>query len=223
MQGNVARTIDKALRNPHSLTPLILVMGFIGASLRYLLEMALPADGGFPAATLIVNIFGCFTLEIINQHVARRTKLPSPLVKSMGIGLIGAFTTIAALSTENLTFLLNGEYGLFALYATITIASTFLAAYGGKLVADRLEGTVSATKEKAAARKVPTGKQAATETAKADRRSEAAAEKTPANNNAEAKAAAIADAQDETTVTKETRTQEAMGDRNSDDGKGVRR
>ena len=140
MQDTFAHTVDRALRDPHSLTPLVLVMGFIGAALRYLLEMALPAGGGFPAATLMVNIFGCFTLEIINQYVALRTKLPGPLVKSMGIGLIGAFTTIAALSTENLSFLLNGEYALFALYETITIASTFFAAYAGKLAADRIEG-----------------------------------------------------------------------------------
>ena len=140
MQDTLAHTVDRALRNPHSLTPLVLVMGFIGAALRYLLEMALPADGGFPAATLAVNIFGCFMLEIINQYVALRTKLPGPLVKSMGIGLIGAFTTIAALSTENLSFLLRGEYGLFALYEAITITSTFFAAYAGKLAADRIEG-----------------------------------------------------------------------------------
>ena len=139
MRGTLAHTVDEALRNPHSLTPLVLIMGFIGAALRYLLETALPAGGGFPAATLIVNIFGCFTLEIINQYVALRTKLPGPLVKSMGIGLIGAFTTIAALSTENLSFLLNGEYALFAVYEAITVASTFLAAYAGKLAADKLE------------------------------------------------------------------------------------
>ena len=57
-----------------------LLMGFLGATLRYALEAALPAGSGFPVATLSVNIFGCFTLEIINQYVARRTKLPAPLV-----------------------------------------------------------------------------------------------------------------------------------------------
>ncbi len=199
MQDTFAHTIDKTLRDPHSLTPLVLVMGFIGASLRYLLEIALPAGGGFPAATLIVNIFGCFTLEIINQYVARRTKLPGPLVKSMGIGLIGAFTTIAALSTENLTFLLNGEYALFALYATITVASTFFAAYGGKLVADRLEGIAGSAKSKAAAKQAP------------------------AEKKAEASAAANADAHGGATVNGENRTREAACDGNTGNGhKGAR-
>ena len=89
-----ALSIGTALRGPHALTPLVLFMGFIGASLRYLLELAFPAQGGFPLATLCVNIFGCFMLEIINQYVGRRLHLPGPLVKSLGVGLIGAFTTI---------------------------------------------------------------------------------------------------------------------------------
>ncbi len=138
MQKDFAHAVGTTLRNPHSLTPLVLIMGFIGASLRYLAEALLPAAGGFPAATLIVNITGCFMLEIINQFIARRTNLPTPLVRSMGIGLIGAFTTIAALSTENLAFLQAGRYGMFALYLGATVVTTFLSAWVGKLVADQL-------------------------------------------------------------------------------------
>ena len=40
--------IGRMLRDPHSLTPLVLAMGFISASLRYALKAALLADGGFP-------------------------------------------------------------------------------------------------------------------------------------------------------------------------------
>ncbi len=138
MHGKAWHAVGKALRNPHSLTPLVMVMGFIGASLRYVLEMLLPAGGGFPLATLVVNIFGCFVLEIINEYVAMRTQLPSPLVKSMGVGLIGAFTTISAFSTESLSFLQGGRYSLFALYLAVTVLTTFAAAWAGKLVADRL-------------------------------------------------------------------------------------
>ncbi len=86
-----ASHLSAALRAPRALTPLVLFMGFLGATLRYLLELALPSQGGVPYATLIVNVFGCFTLEIINQYVGRRLHLPGPLVKSLGIGLVGAF------------------------------------------------------------------------------------------------------------------------------------
>lgn len=113
-------------------------MGFLGASLRYLLELALPSQGGFPYATLIVNIFGCFTLEIINQYVGRRLHLPGPLVKSLGIGLVGAFTTLSAFSTECLGFFRDGEVELAAAYITITIFVTFIASLCGKIASNYL-------------------------------------------------------------------------------------
>ena len=128
----LAWRVSATLSKPSALTPLILLMGFIGASLRYLLEAAFPAGGGFPWATLMVNIFGCFVLEIINQYVGRRLHLPAPLVKSLGVGLIGAFTTIAAFSAECVTFLNAGRYGLAALYIGTTMLTTFLSALAGR-------------------------------------------------------------------------------------------
>jgi len=113
-------------------------MGFLGASLRYLLELALPSQGGFPYATLIVNLFGCFTLEIINQYVGRRLHLPGPLVKSLGIGLVGAFTTLSAFSTECLGFFSDGEVELAAAYIAITIFVTFIASLCGKIASNYL-------------------------------------------------------------------------------------
>lgn len=56
-----ASHLSAALRAPRALTPLVLFMGFLGATLRYLLELALPSQGGVSYATLIVNVFGCFT------------------------------------------------------------------------------------------------------------------------------------------------------------------
>lgn len=133
-----AGTLSEVLRKPGALTPLVLFMGFIGASLRYLLELAFPSEGGFPYATLIVNIFGCFMLEIINQYVGRRLHLPGPLVKSLDVGLVGAFTTLSAFSTECLTFLHEGEFALAALYIGITIVVTFVAAVCGRIASQYL-------------------------------------------------------------------------------------
>lgn len=136
-QGTWRRTA-RLLKQPRMLTPLVLAMGFVGATLRYVLETLLPSNGGFPFATLAVNIFGCFLLEIINQFVGRRLHLPATVVKSLGVGLVGAFTTLSALSTENLSFLQAGQYGLSALYFAVTIATTFLAALAGRAAAQAL-------------------------------------------------------------------------------------
>ena len=133
--NHTASHLSAALRAPHALAPLVLLMGFLGASLRYLLELALPSQGGFPYATLIVNIFGCFTLEIINQYVGRRLHLPGPLGKSLGIG---AFTTLSAFSTECLGFFRDGEVELAAAYIAITIFVTFIASLCGKIASNYL-------------------------------------------------------------------------------------
>ena len=69
MHGNIPDAVDHALRSPRSLAPLVLVMGFLGATARYALEMLLPAQCGFPVATLAVNIFGCFTLGMFALYL----------------------------------------------------------------------------------------------------------------------------------------------------------
>ena len=130
--------LRQIIMQPTMLTPLVLAMGFIGASLRYALEILIPSNGGFPFATLIVNVIGCFLLEIINHFVGRRLHLPAPLVKSLGLGLVGAFTTLSALSTENLGFLLEGNYGLSALSLALTIFTTFAASLAGRSAAQSL-------------------------------------------------------------------------------------
>lgn len=114
-------------------------MGFIGASLRYALELALPANGGFPFATLLVNIFGCFVLELVNRYIGRRMHLPVPLVKSLGVGLVGAFTTLSAFSTECLSLIHAGKLALAALYVATTLATTLLATFAGHATCRALE------------------------------------------------------------------------------------
>lgn len=135
---DLSTRLARVLRKPGALTPLILLMGFIGASLRYVLETMFPANNGFPFSTLIVNIFGCFMLEIINQYVGRRLHLPPPLVKSLGVGLIGAFTTIAAFSTECLSFFHEGTFALACVYIVATIVTTFISALAGRITAQFL-------------------------------------------------------------------------------------
>lgn len=137
-EHSVHISAQTVLTNPHALTPLILFMGFLGASLRYALELALPAEGGFPFATLIINLFGCFVLEIINNFIGKKLNVPGPLVKSMGIGLVGAFTTIAAFSTECINLVLTEQYITSFLYITLTWALSFIAAMLGHTVSNRM-------------------------------------------------------------------------------------
>ena len=107
-----------------------LLMGAIGATLRYLIELIIPTQG-FPWATLLINLVGCYIIYIVYQWFDRRVHIPHPIARGIGVGLVGAFTTLSAFCTENLALLQDGECLLFALYVSATVFGTFIASLAG--------------------------------------------------------------------------------------------
>lgn len=126
------------MATPAFLYACVMVMGAVGASLRYLLENLLPASP-LPFSTLCINLFGCYIIYVIYQWFGRRVHLPHAVVRGLGVGLVGAFTTLSAFSTECLAFLQNGAYSLFALYLALTLAGTFAASLLGWATVSALE------------------------------------------------------------------------------------
>lgn len=127
---DMAKTRRKAMATPAFLYATVLVMGAIGASLRYVLDLALPTSG-FPAATLIINLVGCYIIYLVYQWFDRRVHIPHAIARGIGVGLVGAFTTLSAFCTESLSMLQAGEFLLFATYVAATVFGTFLASIAG--------------------------------------------------------------------------------------------
>lgn len=115
----------------------IIVMGFVGAILRYGLEL-LAQGASFPYATLAVNVFGCFFIELVYGYFGRRSTLPDALISGMGVGLVGAFTTMSTFSAENVRMLLSGNYLLFGVYSLTTILTCLAAVLLGVVINDYL-------------------------------------------------------------------------------------
>lgn len=115
---------------PAFLYATVLLMGAIGATLRYLIELIIPTQG-FPWATLLINLVGCYIIYIVYQWFDRRVHIPHPIARGIGVGLVGAFTTLSAFCTENLALLQAGEYLLFTLYVSATVFGTFIASLAG--------------------------------------------------------------------------------------------
>lgn len=120
----------KITTTPAFLYVVVLVMGAIGAMLRYALDLALPTNG-FPIATLVINLIGCYIIYVVYQWLDRRVHIPHALARGIGVGLVGAFTTLSAFCTESLTMLQTGEYLLFTAYFLATVFGTFLASVAG--------------------------------------------------------------------------------------------
>ena len=112
-------------------------MGFVGAILRYLLELAF-AGASLPFGTLLINVVGCFALVIVNGFVGRRLHVGAGLVRAMGTGLLGAFTTLSAFTAETIEMLSDGRFGMAAAYITVTFVLCFLAALAGSAADDVL-------------------------------------------------------------------------------------
>lgn len=108
----------------------VLVMGAIGATLRYCIDLIIPTSG-FPAATLLINLLGCYIIYVVYQWFGRRVHIPHSIARGIGVGLVGAFTTLSAFCTESLTLLQTGEYTLFAVYVFATVFGTFVASLAG--------------------------------------------------------------------------------------------
>ncbi|SDZ53030.1 camphor resistance protein CrcB [Jannaschia faecimaris] len=98
--------------------------GAIGASLRFLMAMALMRDG-FPVAILTVNVVGSLLMGVATVAL-NRAGLPhwQPFLMA---GVLGGFTTFSAFSLETITLIERGQFGSAGLYVALSIGLSLLA------------------------------------------------------------------------------------------------
>jgi CrcB protein len=111
---------------------LVFLGGGIGASLRYgayLLALALLGPGGFPYATLAVNLVGSIAIGGV------AALLPDgPVRLFVATGLLGGFTTFSAFSLDAVALWQRGEMiGAIAYVAASVILCVSGAAAGSAL------------------------------------------------------------------------------------------
>ena len=106
--------------------------GAAGALARVALAERWPvAAGEWPWATLAANIAGCLVLGAVLVLTAEGTLRRGLL----GPGLCGGLTTFSALQLELVELLDDGEPGLAAAYAAVTLAAGLVALAAGRRLA----------------------------------------------------------------------------------------
>lgn len=107
----------------HHVMTLVAVMlaGSVGVGLRHVLDIAVTARAGdgFPWSTLVVNVAGAFALGVVVAVLAGQPS-GSLMRASLGIGLLGGFTTFSAFALESVSLFEDGLIARAVLYVGAT-------------------------------------------------------------------------------------------------------
>jgi CrcB protein len=122
---------------------LIGLAGALGTLCRYFVGVwAGRALGtGFPYATLIVNIVGCFLIALL-FHLATATALVSSTARIvLSTGFIGGLTTYSSFNYETTGLFRERAWGAGALNVGLTLVACFVAGLLGLALARRIAGS----------------------------------------------------------------------------------
>ncbi|MCH9808866.1 MAG: fluoride efflux transporter CrcB [Alphaproteobacteria bacterium] len=113
--------------------------GAIGAGARYLVGVGVArfvgVAGGFPWATLCVNIVGSFLMGLFVEALALRLSGSPELRTLIATGVLGGFTTFSAFSLDFATLMTRKEEFLAGLYLISSVTLSILALYAGLMLA----------------------------------------------------------------------------------------
>lgn len=119
---------------------LVFLGGGAGSTLRYLVSLIIPKageTGGFPVATFLVNILGCFLLGLLTQLVSR-DMLSSGMRLLLCTGLCGGFTTFSTFTEESFQMAGDGRIWMYALYVGASVLLGLCAAMAGHMIGRNL-------------------------------------------------------------------------------------
>ncbi|MBC2183435.1 fluoride efflux transporter CrcB [Listeria sp. FSL L7-0233] len=113
------------------------IFGALGGMCRYAMNLWL-GGGGFPYATLAVNLIGCFLLAFLMQFLAEKSRISLVILNGIGTGFIGAFTTFSAFSVDTIQLLQNGEVILGVSYVFASLLGGLVMVKLGRMLSDTL-------------------------------------------------------------------------------------
>lgn len=95
--------------------------GALGSMARYVAGVLLmPASGGFPVGTLVVNVLGAFLIGLF-ARLAITSESEQLLRLALTTGFCGGFTTFSTLSAETLTLVQEGRTARAVLYIACSL------------------------------------------------------------------------------------------------------
>ncbi len=114
--------------------------GALGAVARYGVGRIPPA-GGWPYATLTVNVVGGLLMGLLTGWLAFRGGASQEGVRLFAaVGILGGFTTFSAFSLETALMIERRQLGLAAAYVGLSVVLSVAALFIGLMIARRAFG-----------------------------------------------------------------------------------
>ncbi|MBM7806526.1 CrcB protein [Geodermatophilus bullaregiensis] len=106
--------------------------GALGALARWGVAEALPrSPGGWPWATLLVNLGGCLLIGVLTGVLAARRPEPAWARPFLAVGVLGGYTTYSAFAVEAVLLADRGAVVLAAGYVLASVLGGVLAVVAG--------------------------------------------------------------------------------------------
>lgn len=112
--------------------------GAIGTLFRYTISLIFMTNSGFPIATFLINLSGCFILSFILTFSHIKWKKQPLYIIAFNVGVIGSFTTFSTFVVE-VAQLFPSHLGFALLYAFGSIIGGIICAFFGYYIAHMLE------------------------------------------------------------------------------------
>ena len=109
--------------------------GALGALARWGVATALPlSPGGWPWATLLVNLTGCLLFGALAAVLTARVPEPPWARPFLAVGVLGGYTTYSAFAVEAVALVKGGAPVLAGAYVLVSVLGGVLAVAAGALV-----------------------------------------------------------------------------------------